>query len=80
MTDIKCYMVLFAEFERMNNGVMESRLFSFQSKTGEIDSTTEIEGWFEENIKEPILAEMDEFPENGSGKLWFYYYRLNIHP
>lgn len=61
-------MVLFNTYTRSVANEEESKLVTFQSTTNEIYKYTDIMEWFEENVKGPILTEMEEFSEHGSGK------------
>ncbi|XP_043471972.1 uncharacterized protein LOC122504790 [Leptopilina heterotoma] len=65
---LKVYTVLGAKFVKdLNNGKEEiSDLKTFIAKTVEILSTTPLEQWYNENVKQPTLKRIEEFQQKDS--------------
>ncbi|XP_051159269.1 uncharacterized protein LOC127280359 [Leptopilina boulardi] len=60
------YGVLTANFKRVQNEVEVVQPIPFSSKSNSIFPTTSLEDWFEVNLKQPILRNVEEFHEKGS--------------
>ncbi|XP_051173457.1 uncharacterized protein LOC127289520 [Leptopilina boulardi] len=60
------YGVLNANFKRVQNEVEVVQPIPFSSKSNSIFPTTLLEDWFEVNLKQPILRNVEEFHEKGS--------------
>ncbi|XP_051172353.1 uncharacterized protein LOC127288757 [Leptopilina boulardi] len=77
------YGVLTANFKRVQNEVEVVQPIPFSSKSNSIFLTTLLEDWFEVNLKQPILRNVEEFHEKGSS--WnlqsiVKYGNFSVHP
>ena len=61
----KINAVLFAHYLKIGKDKPEEK--NFKSKDEEIYVTTDLKVWFINNIRHPILTEMEEFQEKDSG-------------
>ncbi|XP_051168412.1 uncharacterized protein LOC127286142 [Leptopilina boulardi] len=63
---ILVYGVLIANFKRVENGEEVVKPIPFGCKANSIFTTTLLDDWFDENIKQPILRSVEEFHAKGS--------------
>ncbi|XP_043472752.1 uncharacterized protein LOC122505305 [Leptopilina heterotoma] len=63
---IVVYGVLIANFKRVENGEEVVKPIPFGTKANNIFSTTLLDDWFEQYIKQPILHSVEEFYSKGS--------------
>jgi len=77
LSAVKVYVLLSCDY--IKTGSIDAEIKTFNTKSAPIFQTTDIHEWYEENVRKPLLNDLDDFEDHGSGWILESILNLAVH-